>query len=84
MSSDKPSLPIKGGWLIALLTLTAALGQFASSAYLPSLPAIEAGMGTTAGAVQLTMTAYLAAFAVMQLVFGPLADRYGRLSLIHI
>ena len=78
MSSDKPSLPIKGGWLIALLTLTAALGQFASSAYLPSLPAIEAGMSTTAGAVQLTMTAYLAAFAVMQLVFGPLADRYGR------
>jgi DHA1 family bicyclomycin/chloramphenicol resistance-like MFS transporter len=78
VSSATVDLPIRGGWLIALLTALAALGQFASSAYLPSMPAMEAGLGASASAVQLTMTAYLAAFAVMQLVYGPIADRFGR------
>jgi MFS transporter, DHA1 family, multidrug resistance protein len=72
------TLPIKGAGLIALLTALAALGQFASSVYLPSMPAIGTSLGATAASVQLTMTAYLAAFAVMQVVYGPLADRFGR------
>ena len=78
MTAGKAELPIRGGWLIALLTALAALGQFASSAYLPSMPAMEAGLGASASAVQLTMTVYLAAFAAVQLFFGPLADRFGR------
>jgi MFS transporter, DHA1 family, multidrug resistance protein len=72
------ALPIKGGWLIALLAALAALGQFASSAYLPSMPAMGLELGASVSAVQFTMTAYLAAFAVMQLVYGPLSDRFGR------
>ncbi len=78
MSSRAIELPIRGGWLIALLTALAALGQFASSAYLPSMPAMEVGLGASASAVQLTMTAYLATFAMMQLVYGPISDRFGR------
>lgn len=77
-NATRDTLPIRGAWLIALLTALAALGQFASSAYLPSMPAMQAGLGASAGAVQLTMTAYLAAFALVQLVFGPVSDRYGR------
>jgi len=72
------TLPIKGAGLIALLTALGALGQFASSVYLPSMPAMEDALGASAASVQLTMTAYLAAFAVMQVVYGPLADRFGR------
>ena len=78
MTTATADLPIRGGWLIALLTASAALGQFASSAYLPSMPAMEAGLGASASAVQLTMTIYLAAFASVQLFVGPLADRFGR------
>lgn len=78
VSAKAVELPIKGGWLIALLTAIAALGQFASSAYLPSMPAMQEGLGASTSAVQLTMTAYLAAFALVQLVFGPLSDRFGR------
>jgi DHA1 family bicyclomycin/chloramphenicol resistance-like MFS transporter len=74
----RETLPIKGGMLIALLTALAALGQFASSVYLPSMPAMEQGLNASTSAVQFTMTAYLAGFAIMQLVYGPLADRYGR------
>lgn len=78
IDSKAIELPIRGGWLIALLTALAALGQFASSAYLPSMPAMEVSLNASASAVQLTMTAYLAAFALMQLVYGPISDRFGR------
>ena len=78
MNATRETLPIRGAGLIALLTALAALGQFASSVYLPSMPAMEVGLGASRGEVQATMTAYLAAFAVMQVVYGPLADRYGR------
>lgn len=76
--ATRETLPIQGAGLIALLTALAALGQFASSVYLPSMPAMEIGLNASRGAVQATMTAYLAAFAVMQVVYGPLADRFGR------
>ena len=76
--ATRESLPIRGAGLIALLTALAALGQFASSVYLPSMPAMQTGLDATRGAVQATMTAYLAAFAIMQIVYGPLADRFGR------
>ena len=78
MNATRETLPIRGAGLIALLTALAALGQFASSVYLPSMPAMEVGLGASRGEVQATMTAYLAAFAIMQIVYGPLADRFGR------
>ena len=77
MNATRETLPIRGAWLIALLTALAALGQFASSVYLPSMPAMEIGLDASRGAVQATMTAYLAAFALLQVVYGPLADRFG-------
>ncbi len=78
MIATRETLPIRGASLIALLTALAALGQFASSVYLPSMPAIQQALNASRSEVQLTMTAYLAAFAVMQVVYGPLADRFGR------
>lgn len=66
------------GFMIALLAAITAMGQFATNIYLPALPAISAEMGATPAEAQLTLTAYLATFALTQLVYGPVSDRYGR------
>lgn len=46
--------------------------------YVPSLPGMELALQTDATMVQLTITAYLAATAIGQLIMGPLSDRFGR------
>lgn len=63
---------------VLLLTAMAAVGQFASNVYTPSLPAVAASLGVTSASAQLTFAVFLASFAVAQLVYGPIADRYGR------
>jgi DHA1 family bicyclomycin/chloramphenicol resistance-like MFS transporter len=55
-----------------------ALAPFGDTEYTPAMPAIAHSLQADYGAVQLTMTFYLAGSAVSQLVYGPLADRYGR------
>jgi len=62
----------------ALLTAMVALGQISTAIYAPSMPSLVAGLDTTVGLVSLTLTVFLAGFAVSQLVFGPLSDRFGR------
>ena len=64
--------------LILLLAAFSALGQFANSIYLPSLPAIADDLGAPMAAVQLTLSIFMAGFALSMLFAGPLADRYGR------
>jgi MFS transporter, DHA1 family, multidrug resistance protein len=64
--------------VIALLTAISTLGSLATSIYLPSMPTISTVMQASPAAVQHTLTAYLAAFAAGQLLFGPLSDRFGR------
>ncbi len=61
-----------------VLGLLSAIGPFAIDMYLPALPAIGAGLGTTPDAVQASLTAFFAAMAVSQLVYGPAADMLGR------
>lgn len=64
--------------VVALLTLAVALGPLATDLYLPSLPAIGAHFGADVAATQLTLSVFLAGFAVSQLVYGALSDRFGR------
>lgn len=61
-----------------LLTLAVALGPMSTDFYLPSLPALVDYFATDVASVQLTLSVFLAGFAVAQLVYGPLSDRYGR------
>ncbi len=63
---------------IFLLSLLAAMGQFASNVYTPSLPFVAASLGVDIDAAQLTLVTFLLAFGIGQLVYGPLADRFGR------
>ncbi|MBM3518142.1 MAG: multidrug effflux MFS transporter [Alphaproteobacteria bacterium] len=64
--------------MITLVSAVIALGQFSTSIYMPSLPAMTLDLGTTGTAMQLTLTVYLAGFALSQLALGPLSDRVGR------
>ncbi|EKO3616599.1 Bcr/CflA family multidrug efflux MFS transporter [Vibrio metschnikovii] len=67
-----------GFLLFIVLGAIGALTPLAIDMYLPAMPAIAKDLGTTAGSVQLTLTAYTAGFAIGQLLHGPLADSYGR------
>ncbi len=61
-----------------IVTALVAFGAISTDLYLPSLPAIGAAFETDAAQVQLTLSLFLAAFALGQLVYGPLSDRFGR------
>ena len=66
------------GLVIALVSALIAIGQVATSIYLPAMPAMTEALATDGATMQLTLTAYLVGFAISQLVYGPLSDRYGR------
>ncbi|EGP06135.1 multidrug resistance transporter, Bcr/CflA family [Bradyrhizobiaceae bacterium SG-6C] len=63
---------------IVVLAALAAVGSFATSILLPSLPAIAKTLNVSTAAVASAISIYLAVFAAGQLVVGPLSDRYGR------
>jgi MFS transporter, DHA1 family, multidrug resistance protein len=62
---------------IILGTLT-AFAPMAIDMYLPSLPAIGAELGGRAGEVQWTLSAFMIAFGLGQLTYGPASDLFGR------
>lgn len=60
------------------------VGQFTLDVYLPSLPAMPAALHTSSYLVSLTISVYLFAFGAGQLLYGPLADQYGRRPILRI
>jgi DHA1 family bicyclomycin/chloramphenicol resistance-like MFS transporter len=71
--------PERTPWgLVVLLGSLTAMGPVAIDMYLPSLPAIAAGLHASAGEAQATVSAFLAGMAVGQLFYGPASDRVGR------
>ncbi len=65
---------------LATLILMAGLSAVSMNVFLPSLPAMAAYFDTSYGTVQLSVSLYLGFSGVLQLVIGPLADRFGRRS----
>lgn len=63
-----------------LLTLVALSGVAALSmnVFLPSLPGMARDFGVDYAVMQLSVSAYIGASAVLQLVAGPISDRLGR------
>ena len=55
-----------------------ALAPLSTDMYIPALPTLAQKLDTTVPAVQLTLSVYLLGFAMAQLFYGPVADRYGR------
>lgn len=74
---------VGGTGLILLMAYLTGIGQLAVSLYLPSLPAIADDYAAPDAQVQLTFTLFILAFAVVQLIVGPLSDRYGRLPVLN-
>ncbi len=66
------------GVLIAVITAMTAVSSASNAQYLPSLPGIAVSLATTPAMVQLTLSVFMVAYACAQLVWGPLADRFGR------
>lgn len=64
--------------LTIILGLLSAFSPLAIDMYVPAFPRIEESLGTAAGSVQWTLSAYLVGVAVGQLFWGTLSDRSGR------
>lgn len=80
MSASHPA--IGEGQRLLLLGMLVAFGPLAIDLYLPALPAMAAGLAASAAQVQLSITVFLAGFALGMLFYGPLSDRYGRRPLL--
>lgn len=63
--------------LLILVGLT-ALGEISTQLIIPSLGVIEMVMAAQPGSSVLALSAFVAAFGLGQLLFGPLSDRIGR------
>ena len=77
-------LPARVGLLVAWMLGLMAIGFSTISIYTPSMPAIAAYFDATSAQVQLTLSVYMFAFAIAQLVYGPIADRRGRRSALFL
>ncbi len=59
-----------------------ALGPLSVDMYLPAMPSMREALGTDIARMHLTLTTYLAGYAIFHLACGPLADRFGRRPLL--
>lgn len=70
--------------LVIILGLLTMLMPLSIDMYLPALPQIAREFGVSAGSVQMTLNIYILGFALGQLIYGPLADSFGRKPIISI
>lgn len=64
--------------LFLLLGSLTAIGPLSIDMYLPGFPSIARSLGSSSGAVQLTLAAFFIGLALGQALYGPFTDRFGR------
>ncbi|MBM2577298.1 multidrug effflux MFS transporter [Jannaschia sp. Os4] len=69
---------------ILSLVLLVGVSTLSMNLFLPSLPAMAEWFSTDYATVQLAVGLYLGMNAVLQLIVGPLSDRYGRRPVILV
>jgi len=83
-----PPKPVRGPGFpefVALIAMMMALNALAIDMMLPALPAIGDALNVASeNSRQWVITAYLLGFGVAQLIYGPLADRYGRKPVLMV
>lgn len=70
--------PTNRNFTLAILIFSSSVSVLSTDLYAPSLASLPEYFGTSAEMVKLTMTLNLLAYALCQLVYGPLSDRFGR------
>lgn len=60
------------------LVALAGVGALSMNVFLPSLPGMARDFGVEYAVMQLSVSAYIGASAVLQLLGGPISDRFGR------
>src|SRR5882757_4556298 len=68
--------------LLGVLALLSAFTPLSIDLYLPSLPVIAVDLRGTVGDIQLTLSAFMIAFGLGQIFYGPAGDRFGRRPVI--
>jgi len=68
--------------LTVLLIALSAFGPMSMDIYLPALPQMTRIFATDVSGAQLTLSSFTATFALAQLFYGPLSDRFGRRPLL--
>ncbi|MDR9856230.1 MFS transporter [Paenibacillus sp. VCA1] len=68
--------------ILFVLGLSAAIVSLAQSLYVPLLPDLQRDLQTSLSLVNLTVTLFTVAMAVMQVVLGPVVDRNGRRKIL--
>lgn len=66
------------------LVMLAGLSALNMSLFLPSLNTIAAEFGVDYGVMQLAVSGYFAATAIMQIIVGPISDRFGRRPVVLV
>ena len=65
-------------YLILVLAYMSAVAPLSTDMYLPALKNVQTTFATSEFYTQLSLTAFFVAFALGQLIYGPLSDIYGR------
>lgn len=67
---------------ISTLILLAGVSALVMNMFLPSLPKMAEHFGVPYGVMQLSVPLYLGVNAALQVIIGPLADKYGRRNVL--
>ena len=67
---------------VVIVMMMAILSLMATDLFVPSLPALEHALNQSPNTIQLAVTLFLLGFAISQLFYGPLSDKYGRKPII--
>lgn len=67
-----------------ILLLLASFASVSAVLFTPALPEIARNLGISSGQAQLSMTAFLIGYALGNLPYGPLSNRYGRKPTIYL
>jgi MFS transporter, DHA1 family, multidrug resistance protein len=70
--------------LIIVLGILNALTPFTIDLYLPAFPQIAADLDVAVSRMSLSVSVYFIGFALGQIIYGPLLDRFGRQQPIYV
>lgn len=64
--------------LVIILALMSSIAPLSTDMYLPALSHVEQSFHTSKALTQLSLASFFVAFALGQLIYGPLSDIFGR------